>query len=123
MMTCRCSRCLRDKQSESSTQEFPKLQNFSLIQTSPENVLSVAEALHNVKVYQEEGLDVFLDIAYGNAALAYNAIDDVEESVRYARRVLKILELKWELDEQERLRWREFVAEPKRHWSWSINVA
>jgi hypothetical protein len=46
----------------------------------------------------------------------------VEESVRYGRRVLRILDFKWELDEQERLRWREFVAEPKGHWSWSMTV-
>jgi len=120
-MTCRCSRCLRDKKSEKPDQGLPRIENFSSLQI-PGIVLTVAEALHSVKVYQEEGLDVFLDIAYGNAALAYNAIEDVEEAMRYGRRVLRILDLKGNSDEKDGFRWREFVEKPKSHWSWSLKV-
>lgn len=121
-MTCRCSRCLDRSRSERRTKHIAQIHGLPLQEVRPGNILTVAQALRLIALYHEDGVDVFLDVAYGSAALAYNAIGRLEEARAYARQVLETLDLKWEPQEEGTLKWRRFVSNPEQHWSWKLHL-
>jgi hypothetical protein len=70
-----------------------------------------------IQLYQKEGLEGFLDIPYGFAALAYNAVGNSKKAVKYAEQAREVILIKdgpWTPNLQL---WHELLEDPKRHWS------
>ena len=88
------------------------LNDWSISSTaSPE----LAEEL--IAVYRKEGLEGFLDIPYGFAALAYNAVGDFRKAEEYAdlaKQTILLKDGKWTPNMDI---WTELLKAPKSHWS------
>jgi hypothetical protein len=73
-------------------------------------------------LHRDEGLEGFMDMAYGFAALAYSAVGDEEGAVEYARRARQAVLMKdgrW----SGNLRiWEEMLRGVRGHWSWKRRV-
>ncbi|KAF2869649.1 hypothetical protein BDV95DRAFT_448922, partial [Massariosphaeria phaeospora] len=116
--TCTCRRCATPAATDSTLHAIAMLQQTLGAWTSggSHDYLAMAESL--IQTFQREGLEGFLDVPYGHAALAYNAVGDVENAVRYAEMAAQAVRLKdgaW----TENLRvWEEVGREPRGHWSY-----
>jgi hypothetical protein len=71
-----------------------------------------------IRLCQEEGLHGFLDSAYGHAVLAYNAIGDAKEAVKYAKLAAEAVALKDGPQAADFKMWNELMINPEGHWSW-----
>ncbi|OAK99029.1 hypothetical protein IQ06DRAFT_225694, partial [Phaeosphaeriaceae sp. SRC1lsM3a] len=84
-------------------------------ETSPGSP-ELAELL--LRMYRDEGLEGFMDVPYGFAALAYNAAGDDVGAVKYATKAKEAVLMKdgrWSAN----LRiWEEMLADVRGHWSW-----
>ena len=73
--TCQCSRCLAGEKSDANLQEIIRIQqtlgNWD-IESNAETKL-VGKLL---QLYEREGLQAFMDTAYGYAALTWNTVGD-----------------------------------------------
>jgi len=63
-------------------------------------------------------LDGFLDVPYGHATLAYNAVGDVKNARVYARLARLAVELKDGVGVGDWNLWKRMEVAPKEHWSW-----
>jgi hypothetical protein len=70
-----------------------------------------------LRIHRDQGLEGFMDVAYGFAALAWNAVGDVGKAVFYAEKAQEAILMKdgrW----APNLRiWREMLGDPEGHWS------
>jgi len=116
---CSCSRCLAGNSTDAALKEISKirhtLDNWAL---GPAETIS--SALKLIHIFEQEGLDNFADIAYGYAALAYNAIRSPEEAKRYAKLAIDVVELREGCTPQKHREWQELVDNPQAHWSWGL---
>lgn len=74
-----------------------------------------------VKLYKEEGLDAFLDDAYGHAALMYNSVGSVRGAKKYAKLAAEASKLKYGFDGaglDKAREWEGIARDPKGHGSW-----
>ena len=71
-----------------------------------------------IQLYRKEGLEGFLDIAYGYAALAYNAVGDAAKANKFAKLAAEALNFKEGPNGRDMEMWKELTANPKHHWSW-----
>ncbi|KAH8727683.1 hypothetical protein GQ44DRAFT_94110 [Phaeosphaeriaceae sp. PMI808] len=114
--TCTCPRCT-DPTSDTTLSYIASLQ-AQLNDWSPTSTGSPALAEQLLQVHRDEGLEGFLDIAYGFAALAYNAVGDEESAREYAEKAKEAVLLKdgkWSAN----LRiWEEMLGDVRQHWSW-----
>ncbi|KAF1956303.1 hypothetical protein CC80DRAFT_413401, partial [Byssothecium circinans] len=82
---------------------------------------SVAEEL--LQMYRDEGLEGFMDIPYGFAALAYNAVGDTKKATIYAEKAQELILMKdgpWTPNLQI---WRELLKDPRSHWSYKRRLS
>ncbi|KAH7096032.1 hypothetical protein FB567DRAFT_544272 [Paraphoma chrysanthemicola] len=114
--TCTCPRCT------SSTTD-PTLARIQTLQShlndwSATSLGSPALAEELLQLHRDEGLEGFMDVAYGFAALAYSAVGDEARAVEFAERAREALLMKdgrW----SGNLRiWEEMVGDVGGHWSW-----
>ena len=56
-------------------------------------VAAIDDALKLIRLYKQEGLEAFIDRAYGYAASAYHAVGDTSRGKVYARLVIDPLAL------------------------------
>lgn len=85
---------------------------------SPESAGSPAMAEHLLTLYRDEGLEGFMDIGYGFAALAYSAVGDASKAVMYAekaREALLMKEGKWAPNLKI---YDSLIGDLQGHWSW-----
>ncbi|OCT46790.1 hypothetical protein CLCR_01966 [Cladophialophora carrionii] len=118
--TCTCPRCSRTVQeSDKATQDIATLQ-WELSQGTAPGSVKKAEQL--VDLYRAEGLDGFLDTAYGYAALAYNSVGGTRGAMKYAKLAAEATRLKYSVDEGvgvEKVReWEGMARDPMGHPSW-----
>lgn len=70
-----------------------------------------------ITMYKSEGLEGFLDVPYGFAALAYNAAGRSKEARKYAEKAKEMILMKdgkW----SENLKiWEEMLGSVRGHWS------
>jgi hypothetical protein len=74
-----------------------------------------------VNLYKEEGLDAFLDDAYGHAALMYNSVGSARGAAKYANLAAEASWLKYGFDGvgmQKVQEWKGIARDPKGHGSW-----
>jgi len=116
---CTCPRCRRRGAGDDALDEINALQ-ASLGDWSAESKASVAQAERLVKLYQDQGLDGYLDPAYCYAALMYSSVGSVKGARKYVDLAVEAIELRLASDaNQEDLRvWKEMRRDPSRHWSW-----
>jgi hypothetical protein len=76
----------------------------------------VAEQL--LQLYRDEGLEGFMDVAYGFAALAYSAASDEVGAIKYAGMAKEAILMKDGLWSENLKIWEEMLADVKGHWSW-----
>ncbi|KIW72320.1 hypothetical protein PV04_00523 [Phialophora macrospora] len=125
--TCTCPRCSpasHNKKhrtvadSDKATQDIVSLQR-ELSQGTPS---SVKKAEKLVDLYKAEGLDGFLDSAYGYAALAYNSVGSTRGAMKYAKLAAEATRLKYGFDEgagMDKVReWESIARDPMGHPSW-----
>lgn len=113
---CMCSRCTDHKRSDATLQQIQNMQK-TLNDWSPSSNGSPEVAEELLEVYRQEGLEGFMDVPYGFAALAYNAIGDVEKAKEYARSAEELILLKdgeWVPNLQI---WKDLSRNPEGHWS------
>ncbi|KIW96920.1 uncharacterized protein Z519_02311 [Cladophialophora bantiana CBS 173.52] len=124
--TCTCQRCSPSSynkkrtigDSDRATQDIVTLQ-WELSQ--PNSTASVTKAEMLVKLYKAEGLDGFLDSAYGYAALAYNRVGSARGAKKYAKLAVEATWLKYGFDGvgMEKAReWESIARDPTGHASW-----
>ncbi|KJZ71992.1 hypothetical protein HIM_08620 [Hirsutella minnesotensis 3608] len=96
---CLCSLCLKGSSSDEALEEI-----FILEQTLTSNwksgtAITTNDALKLIQLYEKEGLEAFIDMAYGHAALAYGAVGDFDAVILYA--ALALESLSWRMREQQ----------------------
>jgi hypothetical protein len=69
-------------------------------------------------LYRDEGLQGFMDMAYGFAALAYSAVGNAEKAVYYAKEAQEAILMKDGLWTKNWKIWEELIADVEGHWSW-----
>ncbi|KAF3005616.1 hypothetical protein E8E13_002502 [Curvularia kusanoi] len=114
---CGCARCVDQERSDEVLKRIEELQNElgnwgAGSRGSPE----MAERL--VELYMQEGLEGFLDVPFGHAALACNAVGDVEGAMRWAERARRAVLGKDGRDAAALRVWREVLRDARRHWSY-----
>lgn len=115
--SCSCSRCQEGEATDSGLVEIHNLQQ-SLGNWESDSTASVKQAERLVKVYEQEGLDAYLDNAYGHAALMYNSVGSIRGTQKYARLAAEAAALKQGPESSEVSFWVELMADPQGHSSW-----
>lgn len=73
--------------------------------------------------YRDEGLEGFMDIPYGFAALAYNAVGDTETAIEYARLAEELILMKDGKWAPNLRMYQELLEDPKQHWSFERRLS
>ncbi|OCT44574.1 hypothetical protein CLCR_05848 [Cladophialophora carrionii] len=129
--TCTCPRCSPEslfgghkhrtvEDSDRATQDIIALQ-WALAQWTANSTASVKKAEMLVRLYKEEGLDAFLDDAYGHAALMYSSVGSARGAKKYATLAAEASWLKYGFESvgQDKVReWEAIARDPTRHGSW-----
>jgi hypothetical protein len=71
-----------------------------------------------LQVYRDEGLEGFMDVTYGFAALAYSAVGDEEGARGYAERAREAVLMKDGVWSANLRIWEEMLGNVRAHWSW-----
>lgn len=73
-------------------------------------------------LHRNEGLEGFMDIAYGFAALAYSAVGDEGQARKYAEKAKEAILMKDGKWSENYKIWEEMLGNVKAHWSWRRRV-
>ncbi|KIW99917.1 uncharacterized protein Z518_10845 [Rhinocladiella mackenziei CBS 650.93] len=115
--TCTCPRCQNGELSDRAVNDIHALQ-WSLGNWESNSTASVKKAEMLVRLYKEEGLDAFLDVAYGHAALTYNAVGSARGAMKYAKLSVEAALLKYGPSAPDLEIWNELIRNPRGHSSW-----
>lgn len=116
---CTCRRCRRGGSGDDALDELNALQ-ASLGDWTAESKASVAQAERLIKLYQDQGLDGYLDPAYCHAALMYSSVGSVKGARKYVDLAVDAIELRLGsyADQDDLGVWKEMRRDPSKHWSW-----
>ncbi|KAG9186810.1 hypothetical protein G6011_09918 [Alternaria panax] len=117
---CSCARCT-DQGSDAVLRRIESLE-AELNDWSLTSLGSTAMAEELLVLYREEGLEGFMDMAYGFVALAYSAVGDRKKALEYANKAQEAVEMKdgtWTTNWKV---WEEFRRNVEGHWSWRRRV-
>lgn len=115
---CSCARCTKSKESNAVLDEIMHLQH-ELSNWSASSRASPETAERLIHLYEQEGLQGFLDIPYGHAALAANAAGNIEAARSWARKA-KIAVLRKDGKDASALQvWESLLADARGHWSFA----
>ncbi|KEF59923.1 uncharacterized protein A1O9_04771 [Exophiala aquamarina CBS 119918] len=125
---CACPRCSPGshskertiEDSDRATQEIINLQ-YQLSQWTPGSTATVKKAEQLVNLYKAEGLEGFMDLAYGHAALTYNGVGSARGAKKYANLAVEATRLKYGFDAvglQKAGEWEKFASDPMSHATW-----
>jgi hypothetical protein len=118
--TCTCPRCLSPR-TDATLSLIQSLQSH-LNDWSPTSPGSPAIAEQLLQLYRDEGLEGFMDVAYGFAALAYSAAGDEARAVGYAEQAREAVLMKDGLWRGDLRIWEEVVGDVRGHWSWRRRI-
>ena len=85
---------------------------------SSESPASPAMAQQLLALYRSEGLEGFMDMAYGFAALAYSAVGDASKAIMYAEKAREAILMKDGKAAANLGFWDGFMGDLQGHWSW-----
>ncbi|OAP57253.1 hypothetical protein AYL99_07991 [Fonsecaea erecta] len=119
---CTCARCTHTadrtlEDADKATEDMIALQ-WALSQWTANSTASVKKAEMLVGLYRREGLDAFLDDAYGHAALTYNAAGSARGAKKYAKLAAEAVRLKYGPDAEAAREWERIMKDPTVHSSW-----
>jgi len=105
--------------SDKATKDIIALQS-AMGQWTANSTASVKKAEMLVRLYKQEGLDAFLDDAYGHSALMHNSMGSARGARMYARLAAEASWLKygWEGGSEMVREWKELAVRPEGHSSW-----
>ncbi|PSN73304.1 SET domain-containing protein [Corynespora cassiicola Philippines] len=115
--TCTCPRCTKKEATDATIREMQAMQ-ASLNDWSASSPATPKLAEKLVQIYRKEGLEGFLDIPYGFAALSYNAVGDFQKATKYAALARETILLKDGPWTQNLQMWNELLKDPQKHWSY-----
>ncbi|KAB5528054.1 hypothetical protein GE09DRAFT_1009459, partial [Coniochaeta sp. 2T2.1] len=81
--TCTCQRCLEHEESDAGLNRVSELVNRLTASADRREIVTMAQEL--MALLEEEGLDGYLDVPYGYAALAYSDLGDRDSARHYAQ--------------------------------------
>lgn len=122
--TCSCSRCQDGKTAD---EQLRKITDFQAIlgdwtpvspSAGPSNTPSIKLAEQLIRIYNDLGLEGWLDYAYGNAALMYNSIGGARGAKKYAKLAAESAKLRYDPAIGDVAAWTTFEADVRWHWSW-----
>lgn len=113
---CTCPRCSAKEHTDTTLGEIQDLRN-ALNDWSDASGGSPKIAEKMLQLYRKEGLEGFLDIPYGFAALAYNAAGNTKKAVKYAELAQELILMKDGPWTPNYATWTEFLRDPNSHWS------
>ncbi|KAH8706869.1 hypothetical protein GQ44DRAFT_716270 [Phaeosphaeriaceae sp. PMI808] len=117
---CACSRCQKGNSTDAILKEIHELHQ-ALDNWNQDAVATSTDAIRLIRLYKQEGLDAFIDNAYGLAALAYSGAGDAEGARKYA--MLTIETLSREKNPSfPSSKWQQLVDWPEAHWSWKWRI-
>jgi hypothetical protein len=114
--TCTCPRCT-DASSDTTLSHIRTLQAH-LNDWSSNSLGSPALAEELLQAYRDQGLEGFMDVAYGFAALAYSAVGDEEGARGNAERAREAVLMKDGVWSANLRIWEEMLGNVRAHWSW-----
>lgn len=114
---CTCSRCQRGEAGDKAVSDILALQ-WALANWDTNSTASVRKAEMLVRLYKEEGLDAFLDTAYGHAAFTYSAVGSARGAKKYAKLAAEAAVLKYGPSATGMETWDELMHSPQLHSSW-----
>lgn len=117
--TCTCARCSRGEAADKSLNEITDLQ-AALSNWTPASAASVKKAERLVKVYQDEGLDGYIDPAYCYAALTYNSVGSSRGAQKYIKLALEANKLRLGPTAPDLGACNGMAENPEGHWSWRL---
>jgi hypothetical protein len=115
--TCTCPRCTSRETSDARLTQILDMQ-ASLNDWSPASLGSPALADRLLALYRQEGLEGFLDVPYGFAALAYNAVGNDKRAMEYAEKAKKAILMKDGSWSTNLGIWEELMGDVEGHWSY-----
>ena len=114
---CKCRRCVDGGRSDAALHRINEVQ-AQLNDWSAGSRASPEMAAELVQMYVQEGLEGFLDVPFGFAALAWNAVGRVEEARMWAEKARSTVLVK-DGEGADALRiWDGLLAGAERHWSY-----
>lgn len=90
----------------------------NLADWDPGSTATPEKAEKLIRLYEQEGLEAFLETAYGHAALAYNAVGDSRRAKKYGGLAADAAVLKGGPGATHLKTWKQIIDNPKGHWSW-----
>lgn len=75
-----------------------------------------------LQLCRDDGLEGFMDMAYGFAALAWNAAGDSDKAVSYAEKAQEAIMMKDGRWSQNLQIWEELLENPVVHWSYRRRI-
>jgi hypothetical protein len=114
---CACPRCTNPHISDDTLSKMLDMQN-SLNDWSPPSLGSPALSEQLLSLYRQQGLQGFLDVPYGFAALAYNAVGESEKAAEYAEMAKESILMKDGAWSRNLGLWNELLEGPEKHWSY-----
>jgi hypothetical protein len=123
--TCTCPRCTSAGKTDATLQQISSIQaelnDWSSSAHQPaSHYTSLAE--HLLDLHRSEGLEGFMDVAFGFAALAYSSVGDAERALMFAKKAKEAVLMKDGQWAPNLGIWEEVLAAPKAHWSWKRRV-
>ena len=109
---CTCKRCA-DPRSDVTLERIRILEK-KLNDSS--GSVDMAEEL--LSLYRQEGLEGFMDMPYGFAALAYSTVGDREKALSYAEKAQEAIQMKDGVWTENWKMWEGFKGDLEGHWSW-----
>jgi hypothetical protein len=113
---CACERCTAPGSDDTLARIHSLQAQLNDWSEKPTGSPEMAEEL--LQLHRDEGLEGFMDVAYGFAALAYSAVGDEPSAIKYAEKARGAILMKdgrWSAN----LRiWEEMLGDVRAHWSW-----
>jgi hypothetical protein len=75
-----------------------------------------------LELHRDEGLEGFMDVAFGFAALAYSAVGNADRAVMYAEKAREAVLMKDGAWSGNLRIWEEMLGDVGAHWSWKRRV-
>ncbi|KAF2018542.1 SET domain-containing protein [Aaosphaeria arxii CBS 175.79] len=116
--TCTCSRCSDQARSDATLKQIQDLQE-RLNDWSASSTASPKTAEKLLQIYRQEGLEGFLTIPYGFAALAYNAVGDTKKAIKYANLAKELTLMKDGMWSANLGMYEDILKDARAHWSYN----
>lgn len=114
---CSCLRCSQGQEADKALHEIAELQQI-LSDWTPSSEASIKKAEKLIKLYQDLGLEGFMDPAYCHAALMYNSVGSLRGAKKYIDLAIKANKHRLGPTAADLGACNNMVENLQSHWSW-----